>query len=133
MESVEFYMNDGKDTGSVLIVGLFVLLVCASIAIFVFLSWGTTGSNESPSAGFDWSPHSPSQGENIIFDASQSSDPDGNIISYKWHFGDGTTRSGKIVTHDYEVARPYTVTLVVTDDDGGIDNENHRIAFAAPA
>jgi len=57
------------------------------------------------------------------FDASQSSDPDGQIVSYSWDFGDGFTDTGVSVIHEFaalDTNNPYTITLVVTDNDGGI-------------
>ena len=54
----------------------------------------------------------------IFFDASMSSDPDGNITSYVWTFGDGTSQTGKIVGHAYIKSGSYNVTLTVTDNDG---------------
>lgn len=54
----------------------------------------------------------------VRFDASSSTDPDGNIVSYDWDFGDGNTGSGRIVTHTYETPGAYTPSLTVTDDRG---------------
>lgn len=54
----------------------------------------------------------------VAFNGSQSSDPDGSIVSYSWDFGDGSTGSGATVQHTYADAKTYTATLVVTDDRG---------------
>lgn len=43
---------------------------------------------------------------------------DCSVTSWSWDFGDGTTASGQDVTHDYAAEGTYTVTLVVTLDDG---------------
>jgi hypothetical protein len=56
-------------------------------------------------------------GKDISFDASGSSDSDGTIVSYDWHFGDGDTGSGVTVTHVYSSEGSYTVMLTVTDDE----------------
>ena len=63
-------------------------------------------------------PENPVVNETIIFNASLSYDPDGNITAYEWEFGDGATGTGEIVNHSYSSPGNYTVNLTVTDDDG---------------
>lgn len=59
-----------------------------------------------------------STNQTIFFDASGSFDVDGVITSYLWDFDDGNTGSGVSPTYIYETPGKYTVTLVVTDDEG---------------
>jgi PKD repeat protein len=77
-----------------------------------------TVMNESPTANFTESAHTVNTGENIHFDASESYDPDGTIISYTWDFGDGNTATGVVVNYAYGKNGEYNVTLTVVDDDG---------------
>jgi hypothetical protein len=42
-------------------------------------------------------------------------DPEGRILSYRWAFGDGTTASGRTVTHRFPPRSEYPVRLRVTD------------------
>lgn len=49
-------------------------------------------------------------------------DPDkGNIVSYRWDFGDGESEFGETVTHSYEKAGTYRTFLTVTDNEGKSD------------
>ena len=56
----------------------------------------------------------------VEFDAGDSYDPDGYIVSYDWDFGDETTKSGPTPSHTFTTAEThtFTVTLIVTDDAG---------------
>ncbi len=59
--------------------------------------------------------------EELIFDASASSDPDGPIEEYTFNFGDGTSeQSGGSAqqVHAYAGEGSFTVTLTVTDEQG---------------
>ena len=71
---------------------------------------------EPPTASFNAS----TNGLNAAFDGSASDDPDGNVTTYAWNFGDGATQSGPAPTasHSYSSAGTYTVRLTVTDNDG---------------
>jgi parallel beta-helix repeat protein len=53
-----------------------------------------------------------------VFNASSSYDRDGEVVSYGWDFGDGTTDSGMVVSHAYNASGAHDIILMVTDDDG---------------
>ena len=74
--------------------------------------------NKPPIASFTYSPENPVVNQTITFNASSSSDLDGYILKYEWDFGDGSTGTGKIITHSYSSAGNYDVTLTVTDNTG---------------
>lgn len=82
-----------------------------------FSSSSSSNSNKYPIADAG-SNKTINLGESIDFSGSKSSDPDGYIIGYSWNFGDGSTGSGKNVTHKYTSAGSYTVKLTVTDNSG---------------
>jgi len=57
--------------------------------------------------------------QTVSFNGSQSIDPDGTIIFYRWNFGDGSSQILDISPkHTYADPGVYTVTLTVVDDDG---------------
>ncbi|KYC45924.1 MAG: Outer membrane protein assembly factor BamB [Candidatus Methanofastidiosum methylothiophilum] len=62
-------------------------------------------------------------GDAVRFDGTKSKDEDGNIVSYKWDFGDGKTSIDPEPLHQYTSAGVYKVTLTVTDDKGGIGQD----------
>jgi hypothetical protein len=73
----------------------------------------------APIADFTFTPAQPKVGERVIFDASASTDSDGQIVKYEWDFdGDGTVdATGKIVEHIFTRAGDFPVKLTVTDND----------------
>jgi PKD repeat protein len=73
--------------------------------------------NMQPVAAFTSAPETANTNIEFSFDASESYDLDGTIVSYMWDFGDGTTATGVSVSHAYTEDGTYTVTLTVTDDD----------------
>jgi len=76
-----------------------------------------------PVVEFTSSPMNPSKNELVTFDASASYD-DEEIVSYRWDFGDGTTKTyvgtnlTAITTHQYTTSGSKVVTLNVTDNIG---------------
>ena len=70
-------------------------------------------------------------GLTVTFDASLSYDPDGDIVSYYWDFGDGSneTTTTPIATHTYSTPGTYTVTLTVMDDEGLTNSTSKEITL----
>jgi hypothetical protein len=79
-------------------------------------------TNTPPDAERDWNPEDGIVGEDITFDASKSTDIDGEIVKYTWNFGDNMTGFGKITTHRYNVPGTYKVKLSVMDNAGDISD-----------
>jgi len=66
----------------------------------------------------------------VQFDASASSSDRGDITSFVWRFGDGSTGSGRVVLHTYPSAGTYAVTLAVVDSHGAADSLTLEIQIA---
>ena len=84
-----------------------------------------TIENQPPIA--DAGPDQIVNSKTVSFDGRGSSDPDGEITSYEWDFGDGSTASGATVQHTYASDGIYTVTLNVTDDFGAYDEDTCQV------
>jgi PKD repeat protein len=75
----------------------------------------TTPSTNYPPSANGKGPYKGFINTNITFNGSASYDRDGQIITWRWNFGDGNG-TGKITTHIYTAPGNYTVTLLVTDN-----------------
>jgi PKD repeat protein len=85
-----------------------------------------------PVASFTFSPANPKVDKGATLDASTSFDPDGQIVSYIWNFGDGFTGEGKIATHSYSKEGNYKVTLTVVDNDGKSSITSQTVTVVKP-
>jgi hypothetical protein len=56
-------------------------------------------------------------GHDVLFQDA-SNDPDGTIVRYEWDFGDGVKDDKPDVNHAWGVAGSYTVSHIVTDNNG---------------
>lgn len=65
----------------------------------------------------------------VRFDGSASSDSDGTIDTYFWDFGDGRSGSGALDSHAYSVPGTYTIRLLVTDNDGLMDDDTCQLVI----
>lgn len=88
----------------------------------------TVNANQAPTASFTYD----CAGLSCSFNAAASSDPDGNIASYAWTFGDGNTGSGVSTTHAYASEGTYAVTVTVTDNGGSSDDASDSVSVSEP-
>ncbi len=102
----------------------FIALVAVLIAV-TFLSGCLFPS--LPRAEFSYAPKSGYPPLEVSFDAGASSSPNGIIISYSWDFDDGTTGTGKTITHTFTEKGVYRVTLTVVDSDGKEGTIYHNV------
>ena len=59
-----------------------------------------------------------SKGAIVTFNALKSYDPDGEIVSFDWDLGDGTTKTGVVIDHTFLKTGTYKVSLLTVDDKG---------------
>lgn len=67
---------------------------------------------------FVFNPGTPTDHQNVLFDATTSTTTNATIVSYRWDFGDGDSASGRTAQHDFGDPGTFSVTLVVTDSIG---------------
>lgn len=85
--------------------------------------------NRPPVVNFTWNPNSPGAGVAVSF-IDQSYDPDGNIVSWLWHFGDGSSSTQRNPIHTYQSVGTYSVQLTVRDDCGASSSATASIVIS---
>lgn len=88
--------------------------------------------NPPPTASFVATPDYGPPPLAVSFDASSSSDLNGDPLTYAWDFGDGNTATGVTTNHLYPFEGVYTVTLTVDDGNGGSDSFSSPVTVVAP-
>jgi PKD repeat protein len=92
-----------------------IVLILIILSAIGWLGFG----NEKPIARFTAATTPEGAGNlTILLDATASQDPDGQIVSYQWLFGDGYTGSGITKAHTYQAPGDYQVTLMLFDNGG---------------
>ena len=74
-------------------------------------------------------PHAALILEEVQFIGSHSYDTDGQITSFSWDFGDGSTENGQDVMHKYIRKGVYRVDLNIVDDKGASTSAIHQIVI----
>ncbi len=85
--------------------------VSRSVDFSVVVAPGSTVDNAAPVARFT----SSCPALACTFNASTSTDANGDALTYSWTFGDGTTGTGVSPAHTYPTAGARTVVLTVSD------------------
>ena len=99
------------------------------IIVLALLS-GCAALNSPPAASFTCNPPSGGAPLSVSFNASGSYDTDGNIVSYQWSFGDGSSGSEAELTHTYQNAGSFIAKLTVTDNQGARDTSSKTITVS---
>lgn len=71
----------------------------------------------------------------VSADASATTDPQGQPMTYAFDFGDGTTVAGQsaaVASHTYDTAGTYTVTVTARNTSGLTGTASRSVAVAAP-
>lgn len=66
----------------------------------------------------------------IHFNSTSTSEND--IVSFVWHFGDGTEGDGNDPYHTYEEPGTYLVCLIITDSEGCVSDVCHEVTVGEP-
>ncbi|MFA4937027.1 MAG: lamin tail domain-containing protein [Patescibacteria group bacterium] len=72
-------------------------------------------------------------GEPLIFDASDTVDPNGDDISFLWNFGDSTTAQYATPTHVYAKSGKYNLQLTAADPMGSTSQKKKTITIGNEA
>ena len=90
------------------------------------------GRNTSPIARTEVSALVVGVGEKVWFDGRNSSDADGDPLSFSWNFGDGSTGVGRVKSHNYDRVGIFHATLSVHDGNGGQHTSTTIITVGSP-
>ena len=75
-------------------------------------------------------PTTPGESATITFTAS-AVDPGNDVLTWSWSWDDGTANgAGASASHAYADDGAYSVTLTVTDEDGGLDTETVAVTVS---
>jgi len=110
------YISAGTYTATVTVTDIANATATSSVVIHVYTN------ADRPTALFVSNVLNGFVGEAVGFDATLSTDPENNIVSYSWDFGDGSPLgSGQAIARKYTAVGTYTVTLTITDARGLTD------------
>jgi glucose/arabinose dehydrogenase/PKD repeat protein len=90
-------------------------------------------SNVAPTAAANASPSSGQPPLRVNFSSSGTFDPDGDQVTFRWEFGDGSTATDANPTYTYERAGQYTARLTVTDPVGASSTDTVQVSVGSDA
>jgi len=125
-------LRGGNTTPKVLTIVLVIIIFISAIGSFIYYSWNEEEENHPPIAVANADQTSVLMNDIVTFNASESSDRDGDRLTFEWDFDDGSeTASGMIVTHNFTTAGTFIVSMVVSDGEES-DKDSIEIHVSSP-
>ena len=90
-------------------------------------------NNPNLAPSFTFSPTNPQVLTTVTFDASTTTNNGtacNSLCSYSWNFGDNTSGSGQVVTHEFRTTGTFNVLLTVTDVRGASSTSLRTVSVA---
>ena len=97
------------------------------INTFITVNSATSDDNSGPNALFTESVTVGAVPLTVVFDASSSTDPDVDNLSYSWSFGDGGSTSDVVAEHSFTSTGSFDVVLTVKDVHGATSEATKTI------
>jgi PKD repeat protein len=88
-------------------------------------------SNRAPQASIEASAMTGAAPLAVNFSAV-ASDPDGQVVGYRWDFGDGQSSTEPTASHVYQAVGTFTARLTVTDDGGASASASATVTVNNP-
>jgi serine protease len=93
----------------------------------VLAAGGGSGQNQQPTADFAYT----ASGLTVAF-TDQSTDSDGQVVSWSWDFGDGVgTSTAQNPSYTYAAGGTYAVSLTVSDDSNATDTVTKNVTVSS--
>ena len=88
----------------------------------------------APDSDFSFYPNEVTVGNQVAFNASENANSYGQALNYTWDFGDGNVMSTEpsVVSHIYQTAGSFNVTLTVADSDGFNSSSSRAVRVWQP-
>ncbi|MGA1822214.1 MAG: PKD domain-containing protein [Thermoplasmatota archaeon] len=102
-----------------------VLIIVVALLLFV-----SRDTNNAPHAEGSVRPGNVVVGEVVLFDARNSSDPDGDDLNYLWTIQGGVSSSSQVFEYIFPNPGNYTVILKVRDT-GGLEDHETFLVFVS--
>ncbi|MEI6797217.1 MAG: PKD domain-containing protein, partial [Methanomassiliicoccales archaeon] len=116
--------NAPKKAGMNKMIALIIVIILVVAAIVGALVLTASKPNNSPTVRVTISSTLISAGQPVTYNASTTTDPEGDILKFTWNFGDAMqdTTSGAVATHVYSFPGIYFMMLIVDDQHGNTAN-----------
>jgi len=106
-------------------------LIAGALVLGLFAGTYLLLVNGPPAVAFSVSPPDPAAGDLVLFSANNTTDPNGDPVTFHWEFGDGANATGRLASHTYARSGDFTVTLTATDDHGNAASRPETLHIAA--